>query len=121
MTRAQEALFAKAHRALRAAYASIDRNDAETGINAAFYAAQAALLEQGEAPKTHSGVLTRFHLHFVKDGPLSIEEAKRFRHAFDMRLNADYDAFATFETQAAADLARDAERFVAAVEEMVAT
>jgi hypothetical protein len=37
---------------------------------AAFHAVQAALLTVGEAPRTHSGVRTRFDLHFIATGKL---------------------------------------------------
>ncbi|MGI9174943.1 MAG: HEPN domain-containing protein [Rhodothermales bacterium] len=123
MTGAQEALFEKANRALEAARASVERDDVETAINrayyAAFYAAQAALLGQGEVPKTHTGVLRQFQLHFVRAGLLAESEARTLRYAFDLRLQSDYDAFATFETQAAADLTADADRFVQAVKAML--
>ena len=74
MTAHQVALFDNARRALKTARLSLDDGDVKAAMNrayyAAFYAATAALLAKGEAPKSHKGVHRRFHLHFVASGPL---------------------------------------------------
>ena len=70
MTDKQHAFFEKARRALATAQINLNHGDVEAAISrayyAAFYAAMAALLSVGEAPKTHSGTLQRFRLHFIK-------------------------------------------------------
>ncbi len=86
---------------------------------AAFYAAMAALLSVGEAPKTHSGTLQRFRLHFIKTGRLPLSLGDVLTYAFDARQRADYEAFAIFDEAAVADLISDVEAFVQAVEEML--
>ena len=112
MTETQQALLEKARRALEAAEANIARDDAETAINrtyyAAFHAATAALLSVQEAPKTHAGAHQRFHLHFVASGRLSRAQGETFRHAFELRQRADYEAFTVFDEAATADLIADA-------------
>ena len=119
MTKHQTALFQKARRALETARLSLQDGDASAAVNrayyAAFYAATAALLEKGEAPKTHKGVHQRFHLHFVDSGTLDLTISKILPFAADARQQADYDVFTVFDEAAAADLIVDVERFVEAV------
>lgn len=123
MTTLQQALLDKAGRALEAARASLDRDDAETATNrayyACFYAAQAALVSVGEQPKTHTGTHTRFRLHFVAGGVVPLGIGSILTDAFAARQRHDYNAFAVTDTHAAADLLADAERFVAAVSEVI--
>lgn len=125
MTETQQALLDKAQRALEAAEANVELDDAETSINrayyAAFYAALAALEAVNEQPKTHHGTLRRFHYHFVRTERLALEIGEILSHALDFRQQVDYDAFTIFDVQAAADLSADVHRFVAAVETMLLT
>ena len=121
MTLEQGALFAKSRRALEAAQASLDRDDAETALNrtyyAAFYAATAALLGIGETPKTHTGAHRRFRLHFADHLPESLRSF--LEYAANLRQRADYEALATFDLPGTADLLADAERFVQTVEDLL--
>ncbi|MEM0962696.1 MAG: HEPN domain-containing protein [Bacteroidota bacterium] len=119
MTDLQAALFQKAGRAMESARIALEHGDAETTTNRAYYAcfhgARAALLDEGEQPKTHSGVHNRFAFQFVASGRISPEVARTLPHAAQIREKADYDALAVTDTRAAADLLADAERFVEAV------
>ncbi len=123
MTDKQYAFFEKARRALATAQINLNHGDVEAAISrayyAAFYAAMAALLSVGEAPKTHSGTLQRFRLHFIKTGRLPLSLGDVLTYAFDARQRADYEAFAIFDEAAVADLITDIEAFVRAVEEML--
>lgn len=123
MTEHQAALFDNAFRALETAHLTLNDGDARAAINrayyAAFYAATAALLDKGEAPKSHKGVHRRFHLHFVAGGPLDAAIGGILSFASDARQQADYDAFTIFDEAAAADLIVDVERFVDVVEAML--
>lgn len=125
MTPRQRAYFDKARRALSTAQFSLKHGDVEAAVSrayyAAFYAAAAALLSVGEAPKTHSGTHRRFHRHFVESGRLSSSLGKTLSYASDARYRADYEAFTVFDEAAAADLITDIKAFVQAVEEMLAT
>lgn len=125
MTEAQRALLDKVRRALEAAEANATRNDAETTISrayyAAFYAALAALDAIGEHPKTHQGTQRRFHLHYVRTARVPREIGEIRSHALDFRQRADYDAFSVFEVQAAADLTADVRRFIETVEVLLRT
>lgn len=121
---AAQALLNKAYSALSDAKLLVEHGSPESAINRAYYAAfsaaRAALLaEEGESPSTHSGVIRRFSFHFVRTGRLSENLGETLTTAESMRNRADYEAFATFERQAAADLATDVRRFVEAVEATV--
>lgn len=119
MTAHQEALVAKAHRALASARLALDSGDAEASTNRAYYAcfymAQAALVGVGEEPKTHSGIHNRFAFHFVLDGAIPSDIARTLPHAAQVRERTDYDAFSVTDLGAAADLLADAVQFVEAV------
>ena len=119
VTELQDALLAKALRALEAAAVALEHEDTETATNRAYYAcfhvARAALMGEGEQPKTHSGVHNRFALRFVASGRVPVEVARTLPHVAQVREKADYDAFAVTDLHAAADLVADAERFVETV------
>jgi uncharacterized protein (UPF0332 family) len=123
MTELQRALVEKGRRALGSARRTLEDGDAEAATNRAYYAgfnlARAALLGEGEQPKTHSGVHNRFALRFVATGRIPEDVARTLPHAAQIRERADYDAFAVTDTNAAADLLADAERFVTAVQAVV--
>ena len=123
MTERQRALLDKAARALEAARANLDRDDAETAVNrayyAAYYAATAALLGVGETPKTHSGAHRRFALRFIVTGQIAPEVGRTLEEAFRVRQRADYESLVVTDVRAAADLVADVERFVDAVVQLV--
>ncbi len=114
-----------AHEALASARDSVDSGHVRTAINrayyATFYAARSALAAEGEAPKTHSGVHNRFRLRFVTEGSFDAVQAGVLAMTFSARLNADYDGFSVFDAGATRDLIADAERFVTAVETLLAS
>jgi uncharacterized protein (UPF0332 family) len=79
---------------------------------AMFYAASALLASKGISRSKHSAVLAAFGQHFAKTGLIEADYAKSFGHAFDARLDSDYDiAFATDRTLAE-DVLDEAGRFV---------
>lgn len=123
MTELQRALVEKGIRAQEAARRALDDGDAETATNRAYYAcfnlARAALLSEGDQPKTHAGVHNRFALRFVATGRVSEAVARVLPHAAQIRERTDYDALAVTDLRAATDLLADAERFVAAVQAAV--
>lgn len=118
------AFLARAREALDAARLDADHDHAEAAINrayyAAFYAARAALEREGEAPRSHKGVRARFGDRFVRTGRVDHATAGILQAAEVARLKADYDALSVFDTSAARDLIADVERFVAAVETLLA-
>ena len=58
-----------------------------------------------------------FGEHFVKTGLLETEYAKMLGHAFDSRLDSDYDVTFTAERALAEEVLHDAQRFVERAEE----
>lgn len=119
-----EAFLEKAHEALGTARLNSDNGHQTAAVNrayyAAFYAACAALYRSGEAPRSHKGVRTRFYELYVRSGRLDQPTAAILSVAEEARRNADYDAFSVFDRAAVLDLVADVERFVAAVEDLVA-
>lgn len=92
-------LMAKARIACESARALLDRDDTDGACNRAYYAmfdaARAALLATRaevavNVGKTHSGVLTAFSLHLVKNGPVPREIGRLLKQAEEIRIVADY-------------------------------
>jgi len=79
---------------------------------AMFYAASALLASKGISRSKHSGVHLAFGEYFVKAGLIEREYAKMLGHAFDSRLDSDYDVTFTADEASARDVLRDAGRFV---------
>lgn len=83
---------------------------------AAYHAAEAALLVEGDEPRTHEGLKSLFGLRFVKTGRLPEELASVLRELKDERQNGDYSVFPAITAEEAQRAVTDAERFVDAVE-----
>ncbi len=118
-----EVLMAKAVRACASARVLLDLDDVDGACNRAYYAmfdaARAALLISGalaqpDLIKTHSGLITAFGLHLVKNGPLSRELGRLLKRAEEIRLVADYTGDSV-ELDDAGELVGQAERFVEAM------
>lgn len=58
---------------------------------AAFYAAEAALLSLGETRSKHSGVVSAFGRHLVRERGVDEEAGRLLRSLFERRSQADYD------------------------------
>lgn len=94
-----DALMSKAVRACASAHALFDLDDVDGACNRAYYAmfdaARAALLASGapvqpDIGKTHSGLISAFGQHLVKNGPISNEMGRLMKRAEEIRLVADY-------------------------------
>jgi uncharacterized protein (UPF0332 family) len=79
---------------------------------AMFYAASALLASEGISRSKHSGVHSAFGERFVKGGLIEAEYAKMLGHAFDSRLDSDYDVEFVADQALAEDVLNDARRFV---------
>jgi uncharacterized protein (UPF0332 family) len=79
---------------------------------AMFYAANAPLASEGISRSKHSGVHSAFGERFVKGGLIETEYAKMLGHAFDSRLDSDYDVEFVADQVLAEDVLNDARRFV---------
>ena len=58
---------------------------------AAYYAVSALLIANGDAARTHNGVIQMFGLHFIKSGIVSSEMGKLYNNLFSLRLTGDYN------------------------------
>ena len=94
---------------------ALARSRQELEADAAFYAAEQALASLGESRSKHSGVISAFGRHVVREGGLEEGIGRILRSLFEQRNDVDYgEADASRED---AELAiRDAQRFVDAVE-----
>lgn len=118
-----EALMAKAVRACASARALLNLDDVDGACNRAYYAmfdaARAALLASGapvkpDIGKTHSGLISAFGEHLVKNGPISKEMGRLLKRAEEIRIVADYKSDSV-ELVDAREMVEQAEVFVAAI------
>ena len=66
---------------------------------AAFYGVCAALLDDRQAFKKHSGVRSAFHRHFIKTGLLDVKWGQLYDQLFEDRQEGDYIVFVSFEPE----------------------
>lgn len=86
---------------------------------AAYHAAQAALLTEGQRGDTHKGVVMLFGLMLVKTGKLDKKWGKFLANLKDDREAGDYDALSFLDEDTARRAVRESEEFVATVEQYV--
>lgn len=60
---------------------------------AVYYAASALLISKGFSIKSHAGVKSMIHLHFVKTGLLTLEDGALVGMLFNLRQSGDYEDF----------------------------
>lgn len=117
--------MAKARQAVASARLLLDAGDVDGACNRAYYAmfdAARAALTISNAPvppdiaKTHSGLISAFGLHLVKNGPIPHEFGRLFNRAEEIRLVADYRG-EVVELEDARDLVMHAERFIEVIRE----
>lgn len=82
---------------------------------AAYHAAQAALLTEGQRGETHRGVVLLFGLLLVKTGKLDRRWGKLLANLKDDREASDYDALSFIDEATARRALEEAEEFVAHV------
>jgi uncharacterized protein (UPF0332 family) len=89
-----------------------------------FDAARAVLMQLGQSnaaqAKTHQGLMATFSQHLIKPGLLQPEMGKLFKHAEEARLLADYQGN-PIEAADAQRIVDDAQRFLAAIEQILST
>jgi uncharacterized protein (UPF0332 family) len=127
LDRAQQELIrgymAKAREKARVArdlYAKGEWDDAiSRAYYAAYHAAQAALLTEGQRADTHKGVVTLFGLLLVKTGKLDKRWGKLLSNLKDDREAGDYDALSYLDEETARRAVREADEFVAAVDRYI--
>lgn len=86
---------------------------------AAFHAAQAALLTEGQRGETHKGLITLFGLLLVKTGKFDRKWGKFLANLKDDREAGDYDALSWIDEATAQRAVHEAEEFVANVDRYI--
>ena len=83
---------------------------------AAFHAAQAALLTEGQQADSHKGLNTLFGLFFVKTGRIEKRFGRYLSNLKDDRETSDYEALAWVDEQVAEKAIQEAGEFCEAIE-----
>jgi uncharacterized protein (UPF0332 family) len=86
---------------------------------AAFYAATAALLNEGMEFSRHSGVIASIHQRLVKTGKLDMEQGKELNWLFDLRNVGDYGVTIHVSQQDAERAIRFAENFLRVIKSLL--
>lgn len=116
-------LLEKGDQKLRAASTLYQEKLYEDSISRAYYAmhhaALALLLTKNISPKTHSGLLTMFGLHFIKTKKMEKKYFDILSHARDLRENGDYEALFVASAEEARVVLSNAKRFVKKAKELL--
>ena len=114
-----------AHQRLRSAEVLLREGLYRDSVSRAFYAfldaADGALATKRIAPKSHSGTVDLFSMHFVKNELVDRKYGRWFNKIRKVRLEADYSHERVFTEQEAAIALNQATEFVAAVEKLLPT
>ena len=86
---------------------------------AAFYAATAALLDEGLEFSRHSGVIASIHQRMVKTGKLDKEQGKELNWLFELRNVGDYGVTVHVSQQDAERAIRVAENFLRVIKSLL--
>ena len=117
------ALLRKARRVLGSARRNLSEGDLETAISrayfAAFHAASAAVLNEGEAPKSHKGTHNRFYVLFVQTGRVPDDLRHVLPSAYQLRQDAEYRYDVEFEREQAEVLIKEVQRFIGIIEPLI--
>jgi hypothetical protein len=86
---------------------------------AAFHAAQAALLTEGQQAESHKGVTTLFGLLLVKSGKVDRRCGRILASLKDNRESGDYEALSFIDAETAARAVEEADYFCSAVRQFL--
>lgn len=119
MKEQSQALLAKASENLAAAQDLMEKGHAEVAVSRAyyamFYAAEAALLEEGLEFSSHGAVHGAFGERLAKSGRLDPKLHRYLLDAYRARQSADYDAPADISEEDARVLIDRAQEFISLV------
>jgi uncharacterized protein (UPF0332 family) len=113
--------LSRAQRDLQAAQSNLEQGYYDVTVTRSyyvmFYAASALLASKELSRSKHSGVRSAFGEYFVKTGLIEVEYARMLGHAFDSRLDSDYDLTFSASQSLAEEILRDAQKFFERVEQ----
>jgi uncharacterized protein (UPF0332 family) len=84
---------------------------------AAFHAAQAALLSEGQEADSHKGVVTLFGLLMIKTGKIDKHYGKLLANLKDDREKSDYEVLSFVDAETAKRAVTEAEEFCKAIDQ----
>lgn len=84
---------------------------------AMFYSVLALLIYEPYSSSKHSGVLSYFNRHFIKEGIFEKEFGRFLNQAFELRQQEDYREYTTMNLEQISPYIEKAESFIKAVKE----
>ena len=86
---------------------------------ACFHATKALLLTKDLIPKTHSGVVSLLHQHFLSNGLFEFSHASFFSRLMQERNEDYYNDFITFDESRAVEFIEPAKKYVGYIEMLI--
>ena len=86
---------------------------------AMYYGARALLALRDIYPKTHSGLISKFGLQYVKEGYLDVIYGRAIAQAKDIRESADYGVGIEISKEEAEDVIENAKSFLEKVQNVI--
>lgn len=115
--------YDRARERLEGAKKNLDQGEYAIAVGAAYYAmlygARAALSERDRYAKTHRGTWNLLRQTIVPEGSFPLELVSQAERLAELREAADYDALIV-EARQAKDAVDSAERFLSALDELLA-
>lgn len=122
-TRLIQTYLKDAKERLESAKTLLDIENFGDSISRSYYAildaATACLIKKDIVPKSHSGAIRLFSLHYIKPGLVDKEYLKFFTRIERARLDADYKHERTFTADEARETFEEAVKFVEMAEELL--
>lgn len=113
----------QAEERLESAKALLDIENFGDSISRSYYAildaAAACLIKKDIVPKSHTGAIRMFSLHYVKPGVVDKKYQKYFARIEKWRLEADYKHHRIFKAQEAEDAYKHAIAFVEEIKKLL--
>ena len=113
----------KAEICLNDAKLLLENNSLTASSNRAYYAifhsARAVLTIDGEDRKRHSGVISYFQEHYIKNGVFEKIYSYILQNAFEIRQEADYEDFYVISRSEAVQQVENAEKFLSRIREYI--
>lgn len=101
------------------AEAGLFRQSVGRSYYAMFYAVLALLTSRGLGTSKHSGALSLFDKHFVKEGPFSHDRSRSLHELFALRQRADYREMFDVSPERAESAIESAKEFIAEAREFL--